>query len=89
MATKSEYGRYLDLRDLIRAAVEIAAECEGIENPNDITLAISPDLQTVFCTFTGRWEADFEPGQDWHIEHAESLDEVESIAEMYFDLRRG
>lgn len=90
MAQATEWAQYNNLRSLIRKAIEDAEDESGIEYPEQIYICISPDLSEVYATFVDWWEDDELAGRitkDWHIELAESIDDVDEIASYYFDLR--
>ena len=90
MARATEWMQYQQLRKLIRMAIEDAIDECGEDTENDITIAISPDLSEVYATYAPWWDDEQLAAcmnTDWHIEHAESIDDADDIADLYFDLR--
>ena len=92
MAGSKEWNRYHELRSAISEAIENAMYgCyEPDEVPNEISLAISPDLENVDCLVDpSSFELqDFIRHHDgWNIESATTIEDAIDKADLYFDLR--
>lgn len=92
MAKLKDATMWRALRDLISEEIESAMYgCyEPDEVPNEISLAISPELDEVHCLVdpSSMEVMDFiEQHEGWHIEGATTIDDAIDKADLYFDLR--
>lgn len=92
MAKLRDATRWRALRDLISEEIESAMYgCyEPDEVPNEISLAISPELDEVHCLVdpSSMEVMDFiEQHEGWHIEGATTIEDAIDKADLYFDLR--
>lgn len=91
MASNAIWARYHALRDLIATAVdEVVEDNDGWPEGAKMTIAISPDLEIVVATFLPWFDGDRFAEvitEDWHIEHADSVEDADGVADLYFDLR--
>lgn len=91
MASNAIWARYHALRDLIATAVDEAVkDNDGWPEGETITIAISPDIEIVMATFLPWWDDERFANtisEDWHIEHAASVEDADDLAFLYFDLR--
>lgn len=90
MASNAIWARYHALKDAIASAVDEAINDEDIREDeiDNILVLISPDLDEVYAYVnTSIREIDMKAFPDWHIEHADSVEEADGIADLYFDLR--
>ena len=92
MAKQTDWARCQALRHLISEEIESAMYgCyEPDEVPNEITMAISPELDEVHCIvdLSSVEVMDFIEQQDgWHIESATTIEDAVDKADLYFDLR--
>ena len=91
MANSVVWAQYYALKDLIAQAVDDAVEDnEGWPEGEVLTIAISPDLENVVASFLPWWDDERFANtisEDWHIEHASSVEDADEIAQLYFDLR--
>lgn len=92
MASRSDWSRWRILRGLIES--EIEDKMWGVyapdESPNEITMAISPELDVVHVLLDpSSFEVmDFvQQHEGWHIESATSCEDAVDKADLYFDLR--
>lgn len=92
MAKQTEWARCKALCNLISEEIESAMYgCyEPDEVPNEISLAISPELDEVHCLVdpSSMEVMDFiEQHEGWHIEGATTIEDAIDKADLYFDLR--
>lgn len=91
MATRIEWWRdwtYMrKLQALADDALSEAAEFEGVDDEEaEAIVALSPDHTKCYATYSGRWEDDFQPGEDWEIFSGDAEEIMDGIRGM-FDLR--
>lgn len=87
--TRTDWARYLMLRDLIAESIEDAWDDDN-ESPDEYLIAISPDLDEVHVLLDGETEEVWRFLREydgWNIESATSYDDAFEVADMYFDLR--
>ena len=92
MASRTEWTHYELLKSAIEDAISNAMwGCyEPDEDPNEIVLAISEDLENVHCLVDpSSFEVqDFiRQHEGWHIENATNYEDAIGKADLYFDLR--
>ena len=91
MASNKIWAQYYALKDLIAGAVdEVVEDNDGWPEGAVMTIAISPDLEIAVASFLPWWEDEKFANvinEDWHFESAESVEDADGIADIYFDLR--
>ena len=91
MASNKIWAQHYALKDLIAGAVdEVVEDNDGWPEGAVMTIAISPDLEIAVASFLPWWEDEKFANvinEDWHFESAESVEDADGIADLYFDLR--